>query len=65
MNPGQIIFERKISAGKYIVIRYPQEGDAQLICDYINTLSREQTFIRFQGEQISLADETKYLNDQL
>ena len=33
--------------------------------DYINTLSKEQTFIRFQGEKVSLGDEAKYLNSQL
>ena len=65
MNSGQIVFQGKTSAEKDIFIRYPQEGDAQLMCDYINTLSKEQTFIRFQGEQISLEDEAKYLNDQL
>lgn len=62
---GQIIFEGKTKLGELYSIRYPQEGDAQMICDYINTLSREQTFIRFQGEQLSLEDETKYLNGQL
>lgn len=65
MNLGQIVFQGKTSSGKDIIIRYPQEYDAQAMCDYINTLSKEQTFIRFQGEQISIEDETKYLNDQV
>lgn len=32
---------------------------------YINTLSTEQTFIRFQGEQISLEDEKTFLDKRL
>src|SRR3989344_7936878 len=35
------------------------------MCDYINALSREQTFVRFQGEEISLEFESKYLEEQL
>lgn len=35
------------------------------MCDYINDLSKEQTFVRFQGEEQSLEDETKYLEGQL
>jgi ribosomal protein S18 acetylase RimI-like enzyme len=65
MDSGQTVFQGRISDGKDILIRYPQEGDAEQMRDYINTLSREQTFITFQGEQISLEDEIKYLNDQL
>lgn len=41
------------------------EVDAQAMCDYINDLSKEQTFVRFQGEDQSLEDETKYLEAQL
>lgn len=33
--------------------------------EYINTLSKERTFIRYQGEEVSLEEETKYLNSQL
>jgi RimJ/RimL family protein N-acetyltransferase len=32
---------------------------------YINEISKEKTFITYQGEQISLEDEEKYLNGQL
>ncbi len=65
MKLGEIVYQDKTSKGENILIRYPQEDDMQAMCDYINTLSKEQTFIRFQGEQISLEDETKYLNGQL
>lgn len=62
---GQVIFESKTRQGKPYVIRYPQDGDAQLMCDYINELSQEHTFVRFQGEKVSLEDEEKYLQGQL
>ncbi|MFA5933065.1 MAG: GNAT family protein [Microgenomates group bacterium] len=65
MQPGQIIFQGKTKKDLEILVRYPQQGDAQLLCDYINTLSLEKTFIRFQGEQVSLEDEQKYLDNQL
>lgn len=51
--------------GKSITIRYPCESDLQSLCDYINTLSKEQTFILWQGENVSLEEEKKYLDAQL
>ena len=62
---GKVIFEGLSKKGSRILIRYPTRNDASAMCEYINVLSKEQTFIRFQGEQMSLADETKYLNGQL
>lgn len=61
----EIVFKGKSKKGTEFIIRYPSNNDAQALCNYINTLSREKTFIRFQGEQISLDEETKYLNDLL
>lgn len=48
-----------------IVIRYPQDRDAKAMCDYINDLSKEKTFITWQGEKIKLEDEKKYLKEQI
>ena len=48
-----------------ILIRYPQDGDAYAMCNYINTLSQEKTYITYQGEKISLTSEEKYLKKQL
>jgi ribosomal protein S18 acetylase RimI-like enzyme len=61
----KIIFEGISRKGNKIIIGYPTKDDAQIFCDYINALSKEKTFVRFQGEEISLADEEKYLNAQL
>jgi len=52
-------------AGKEIVIRYPTLDDAAAMTDYINTLSKERTFISFQGEEMSLEEEKKFLADKL
>lgn len=65
MEPGQIIYSGKSRSGKEIIFRYPAEGDLQQLCDYINTLSKEKTYILFQGEQVTLDEEKKYLDTQL
>jgi ribosomal-protein-alanine N-acetyltransferase len=61
----KIIYQGKTKKGLDIVIRYPKEGDEKLMCKYINDLSQEKTFVRFQGEEILLKDEINYLNSQL
>lgn len=65
MKPGKIIFQGKTDQGFEILIRYPTLDDLKNLLDYINTLSLEQTYITFQGEQQSLQDEKKYLVSQL
>ena len=62
---GKVVFQGKTSKGNNIIIRYPAKDDAFLMRDYINTVSKEQTFIRFQGEEVSLEDETKHLLGQM
>lgn len=62
---GKVVFEGKSEKGKHILVRYPTRDDASEMCEYINTLSKERTFIRFQGEEVSLERETKFLNSQL
>lgn len=62
---ARVIFEGTSDKGNAIIICYPAEKDAQAMCDYINALSKEQTYIRFQGEQIDVAFEEKYLQGQL
>lgn len=65
MNIGEIVFQGKTKKGLDILIRHPKQGDAEVMCDYINTLSDEKTFILFQGEQMTLEKEQAFLNDQL
>lgn len=64
LSPMKIVHVAELPENK-LIIRYPVLSDAAAMCDYINTMSVEQTFIRFQGEQITLEDETKYLESLL
>lgn len=48
-----------------IIFRPPTREDGKAMCDYINILSEERTFITFQGEKMSLAEEIKHLESQL
>lgn len=61
MEPGKVVFEGKTVKGLPIVIRYLKEEDTDALRDYINVLSKEQTFIRFQGEQVSFEEEKEYV----
>lgn len=62
---GKIIFEGKTAKGLDVSLRYPKSGDAPILLDFINKLSREQTYILFQGEQLTLEDEEHYLEGRL
>ncbi|OGM08720.1 hypothetical protein A2159_02355 [Candidatus Woesebacteria bacterium RBG_13_34_9] len=61
----EIVFQGNTKKGKEILIRYPETGDVEEMLRYINELSKEKTFIRYQGEQETLESETKYLNSRL
>ena len=50
MKLGKIVHRGKTKKGLDIVIRYPVEVDVEMLLKYINSLSKECTFIRFQGE---------------
>jgi len=61
----RIVYQGKTKTGKEVLIRYPQMGDEKEMWRYINELSKERTFVRFQGGEITLEDEIKYVKDQL
>lgn len=61
----KIVSKFKLEDGREVVIRYPELGDLKEMTRYINTLSKEQTFITFQGNEISLKDERKHLKNML
>ncbi len=61
----QFAYEGKTKKGKEIVVRYPAMSDLVEMTNYFNTLSKEQTYIMFQGEQLTLKYEKKYLTDFL
>ncbi len=61
----KIVFQGKTETGIEILIRYPDSSDAQVMTDYINTLSDERTFIAYQGEHETLETEISFLNSKL
>lgn len=65
MKPGQIIFQGTSKNGKQFIIRYLTESDVEKMHQYINTLSQEKTYITFQGEEISLESEKKFVSSLL
>lgn len=62
MKPGQIILEQDVK-GQCILIRSVKVSDAKDLCDYINTLSNEETYISFQRDVIKLEEEIKMVKD--
>ncbi len=58
---NKFIYQTKTKTGKTVSFRYPTIDDVQIITDFINKASKEKTFIRFQGEKLSLEDEEKWL----
>lgn len=65
MQSEKCVFSGQTKTGKDILIRYPSVTDVASMWSYINTISNERTFVRFQGEVISAEDEKKYLLSQL
>jgi len=60
-----IIFQTTTKTGKSITFRYPTIDDVEILKNFINKISLEKTFITYQGEQVSLEGETKWLNSKL
>ena len=65
MQTPRIIFDGQTTKGLAVQLRYPVRDDLDALWKYINVLSKEQTFLIFQGEEISLEDETGWLNAKL
>ena len=65
MKKYKIVFKGKTKKGDDIIIRDLKITDAKAMCEYINKLSSERSFIRRQGEIMTLKEETKYVKSQL
>ncbi len=61
----KIIYQCKTKTGKEILIRYPEMGDLEKLLNFINEISDERTFIRYQGEHETLESEKKWLEGRL
>lgn len=64
MESGKIVYQGMSRKKRAVVVRYPTMDDVAAMRDYINTISRERTFISYQGEQVTVEDETKFINSQ-
>lgn len=62
---SKIIFRGKTPDGVPYLIRYPKRTDLSEMWRYINMLSKEKTYISFQGEEISLKVERGFLNNAI
>jgi len=51
--------------GEIYIIRYINENDVNGLLNFINEISKEQTFILRQGEQLTLEEEQEFVNKQL
>jgi RimJ/RimL family protein N-acetyltransferase len=62
---SNIVFKGRTTDGTAYLIRYPKRTDVHEFWRYINELSKEKTFISFQGEEISLKEERIWVNSSL
>ncbi len=60
MKLGQIVLEKLVD-GRKIVIRHMDKDDAEPMRTYINKLSKEQTFITYQGEEVTVEEEREHV----
>lgn len=65
MRDNKIVYKGVTKKGLDIIVRYPVKEDLRILYKYINTLSDENTFIRLQGEKVSIEEEKKYLDTVL
>lgn len=65
MKRQNFVYCGKTKTGRDLSIRYPRKEDAERICKYLNEISQEKSFMRLQGEKITLDDEKKYLKELL
>lgn len=61
----KVVYQGKTKTGKDILVRYPDIRDLEKLLKYINELSDERIFIRYQGEHETLESEKKWLKRRL
>jgi RimJ/RimL family protein N-acetyltransferase len=60
-HPGKIVKEFTTKKGHTAQLIYPKWELVDQVMDYINTLSAEDTFVSFSGEEMTLKDEAEFL----
>lgn len=61
----KIVYKGITKSGQKLVIRYPESQDLLQVWHYINRISKEKTYITFQGEKISKKNETQWLDSKI
>lgn len=62
---NNIIYTTTTKTGKTVSFRYPIMNDVEILKNYINKISTEQSFLILQGFQNTIETETKWLKDKL
>ena len=61
IHQGEEIKRFTTEDGREVILRYPSWGDEEGMREFINTMSVEDTFITFSGEEVTEEDEKAYL----
>lgn len=61
----KIVYQGLTKSNQKLVIRYPLATDLNQVWRYINRISKEKTYITFQGEKISKKNEAKWLDNKI
>ncbi len=61
----QVVKEGTAKDGTEFLIRTPEAADAESVWKYINRLSKEKTFVRFQGEEVPLDQEVEFVGKRI
>ncbi len=61
LQTGKIIREFESKSGKKIILRYPKWEDLDAMLEYINILSREDTYLSVGGEEKTKEEEMDFL----
>jgi len=62
---SKVVYQDHLPTGEKIIIRYPEKEDVQAFLDFINELSKEETFILFQGKQLTFDEEKTFVENAL
>ena len=62
--PGAVVARHQTAKGE-VEFRYPLPTDASSALKFVNALSAERTFVLFQGEQMTLAQERAWIDERL
>lgn len=65
MESKNILKEFTTKSGKKAKIRLMKQVDTEQLCAYINKLSKEDTYILYSGEEITLDEEKDYVGTAL